>query len=271
MTIFKRIAFPDTLSGALPAIDWSRAIALVGGLLLVLLLARLVWLWALPQPAGTLRAPLPPRTIELRSDWFGGAAAMVSAAQAAPATTSATAALELRAIVSGPGAFALALRDGRAVVLRVGDNDGVQVSAIDRDTVTLASGATLRLRTAADASAAPLPESAAPAASATGSAPQLAPRTIARAELLATLGDINISDWNSWLGVASPGLRLQKPNRLLASLGLQQGDILDSVNDRPLTVPADISLLIQSVTNSPQTRLQLRRDGQAYGLLIQSN
>ncbi|WP_028452220.1 hypothetical protein [Chitinilyticum aquatile] len=260
----------------LPALDWGRWLNRLGAFLLLLLAVKLIWFWALAAQGGQLRAPQPLRSISIRHSWFGAAQAdAASGVDEAQAVASAIGGLELRALVAGPQPFALALRDGKAIVLRPGDNEGIIVQAIERDRLILEGGQELPLRAGLVPSAAteaPRASEPAPAASAAaGKLPMLPAHTVSRSDLLATIGDINLSDWSSWLTEANPGLRLQKANRLLGDLGLQPGDIIETINEQPLRQRQDISLLIQSVTNSAQTRLQLRRGGQKYGLLIQGN
>lgn len=243
--------------------------------LLVILAAQLaVWTWVFARP----RPPAPPPsearpalldiTPILQSAMFGHARQFAGVAS--------NLSLQLLGVYAGSPGYALVQVNGKPQALRVGDTlaPDVTLAAVDSDHVTLRRHGDLQrlgfpIQGHADASA------AMPATSTPASAQAVAPAShlvLSRADLQRSLRDPG-----QWLKAgqlvrdASGGLRVVavKPGGLYQRLGLQSGDVVESINGQSLNSPAQALGAAQTALSSGHLSVQLQRMGSAQTLNYQ--
>ena len=210
---------------------------------------------SMPRPSGQARSA--PRDAFLR--WFGAE----TLAEGKPAGD-----LSLMAVIAGKrGAALFKGGDGASVAVRVGQDlrPGVKLVEVEPTQVVIEQGdgrATLKLPEPAGSS------NSAIVAPAGKERPAFAPagKTIAvtRGQLLAALQGRNVGAWDAGVSVlAEGGIRIDGASgqAFAALLQLRDGDILKSVNNRPLNQIADISLIAHYFGQQATVELGLIRNG----------
>ncbi len=271
---------------ALPFLTWTVAA------LLVVQAARLVLL-ALDEPYVASGPPIPVPAAEDGAAGQGTLAAWHLFGKAAPAAPlfetlnlpETPLALRLRGIVAAPdgtdGYALIADERGGEAVYRIGDEvpGGARVAAIRPDQVVLERDGrreTLRLErnTAQTSASRPAGNAAftAPAA-ASGAAPAAAGKTTAPMTITAALPNLmpgirmdagQLANQIQVMPVAGGGFRVfpGRDTRLFTELGLQANDIVEQVNGRALTNPAEALALIQQIQGGEALSLTVRRGDQ---------
>ncbi len=240
---------------------------LLEGVLVALLAvqaARLVWL--IVTPSGPLGVPASSRTqtadlgVLSRFDPFfrAGAPAMANHPTTS-ADDAATLGLRLFGVRAGlvgeKGSAIIAAPDGRQASYAVGDEvtPGVVLAAVRGDHVILGRGAErLRLSFPQVAAAAPATDAPAPAAAAGN--PASGPSRLMLPSLVEPkmMGD-------RMVGVA---VKAGAGGAALAAAGLQPGDVLISVNGKPLNSQDRVNELGEEMSKAPESELRFERGGQ---------
>ncbi|WP_297571987.1 type II secretion system protein N [uncultured Deefgea sp.] len=240
------------------------------GALFIWLFVGLVWQWLEPQSrTASLRlAAAAPKTQAFNPD----AVAKLFATGAGQPAHEATQ-LSLRALVSG--AQGIAIIDGleaSAVAVKVGDQVGAygQLIAAQHDHIVLEQHGTQK-KIFLPAASMPLSQSAAPQV-AHATAPQATPSkneaavNLTRGQLTGMLQGGNLANWSKGLGTsAAGGIVVEQANQqqLAQVLQLRDGDILKTINGRPLNKLDDLSLLYGAFSQQNQLSLQIQRQDQS--------
>lgn len=173
----------------------------------------------------------------------------------------------LVAVIAGKqGAAVLKGSDGVGVAMRVGEEirPGSRLVAVDPAGITIEQGG-MRQEIA-------LPQSGArgelvqPAKSPAGGAGAAKPVRITRGQMVAALRESNVGAWDAGLS-AAPGGGIRVENVSLQPfarlLGFADGDVLRSINQRPLLQVADISLISHYFGQHTSVTIDLLRKGAA--------
>ncbi|KAF0814275.1 hypothetical protein IGB42_01174 [Andreprevotia sp. IGB-42] len=231
--------------------------------------------WQVPGARGnTLRltpAALPPKAVELpwtrAQQWFG-------AAQASAEPQASTLSAQLLAVFAGNDRESVAIFSGieaSSVAVRVGAElqPGVKLVRVASDHAQIErNGVREDILLAQPAGGSPVNlqggNVAAPVAPRSGEpAPVDAlPVTIARGQMAAAMQTGNIADWAKGLALAKDGgLQIdnvaQQP--FAKVLNLQNGDVIKSVNGKPLTQLSEISFLYTVFSQQSQVALIVQR------------
>ncbi|WP_312127651.1 type II secretion system protein N [Brevundimonas sp.] len=230
-------------------------------LLIVILLVqagRLVWLFAAPAPDVAVRsAPKPDTAILGRYDPFVGASVSAAVVDTTGFTLFGVSADGLgggSAIIGGPDGVQVSVAVGEAVT------GGVTLKSVGPDHVTLARGDTLSRLYFPDVTtdvAAPVEDTGADTQS--EAAPANAAAVVNPARLMAQAGLRPRLD-----GLRVTGLTVTASDEAseLAAAGLQNGDVILSVNGTALTSPQALNTLRERLANAPSAEISFERGGQ---------
>ncbi|SMC25887.1 general secretion pathway protein C [Andreprevotia lacus DSM 23236] len=253
--------------------------------LLVIVLAWVVagLLWQLAGTSKAVRlapAATPPRAAEVNwtraLDWFGHAAPVQTQASTFNA--------QLVAVFAGNDKESVAIFSGlqaNNVAVKVGEElqPGVklvrvasEVAVIERngsreEIPLLRNGAPVAGLVASGGI--PVPAAAVPGVEPPADGPA---NNVTRGQMAAAMQSVNIADWSKGLSLAKDGgLQIdnvaQQP--FARTLQLQQGDVMKSVNGKPLTQLSEISFLYTVFSQQSQVTLVIQRHDNPLSLKYQ--
>jgi general secretion pathway protein C len=255
-----------------------RGIEIALAIVLLIQIARLVWVFLAPSPVMTTDAPpatvaAPDYSIFQRFDAFFRTGAPGALTEATAQGSSQMRLYGVRADGSGGGSAIIGLADGRQVSVGVGEEiePGLILRSVASDHVVMARGASLsrlmftELPMGAAAPPPPpaepqvvTPQGAAPveagqAAAATTPGPSVDPaRLMAQAGLRPRMQGLGINGFT----VSGTG-----DGSALAAAGLRSGDVILAVNGQALDSPARIAGLRGQLSNSTSAEIRFERNG----------
>ena len=271
---------------------WRLPLVLKGLLILCVLwqAAGLLWLVFAPWPQhGALLMPAPlPAAQALSSQrlrqWFAAAGTDVPANASANATN-----LQLLAVISGQSGLAVftqgpAQGSGETLVVAVGEEiyPGTRLLGVQADAVDIESGGQRQrlalpayLGEAGNVAAiqiSPAANTAQRGMSALGSSSSVGAEktlTLKRGALSDILRQKNLATWGDGLSsYRDGGILIENVARqpLAQALQLENGDILQKVNDQAIRQLGDISRVYSAFGQAPSARLSLLRNGAPFVL-----
>lgn len=267
---------PETIREALRQAPWQRIAVGVLGLILLVQVGRLVWLFVPPAPVLPAASATSAKPIEMgiltRFDAFFRTGAPSSLAGASGAEASQLRLFGVRAGGEGGGSAIIGLADGRQLSVGVGEEvePGLILREVGPDFVTLARGESLsRLaftETPTGAASPPPPPSTeqvvtpSPAAASATSVvdPQ---RLMAQASLRPRIQGLGVTGFT----VSSAGNASE-----LRAAGLQAGDVILSVNGTALNSPQAIGTLRGQLASAPSAEIQYERNGETRTTTIRT-
>lgn len=255
-----------------------RGIEVALAIILLVQIARLVWLFLAPPPVITANAAptmvaAPDYSIFQRFDAFFRTGAPGALTEATAQGSSQMRLYGVRADGTGGGSAIIGLADGRQVSVGVGEEiePGLILRSVASDHVVMARGESLsrlmftELPMGAAAPPPPpsepqvvTPQGAAPAeagqaAAATPAGPSVDPaRLMAQAGLRPRMQGLGINGFT----VSGTG-----DGSALAAAGLQSGDVILAVNGQALDSPARIAGLRGQLSNSTSAEIRFERNG----------
>ncbi|WP_051710801.1 type II secretion system protein N [Andreprevotia chitinilytica] len=253
-----------------------RWLELALAVLLAWVAAGLFWQLAGSRSDAVRLAPpaTPPKAAEVAwgsaINWFGASESTQAQASSLPA--------QLIAVIAGNDQSSVAIFSGvqaSSVAVRVGEElqSGVRLVKVARDHVEIERNGARESLLLPQPTASGM-SSLAPPSSANGLAagarppvgaampPDAPPIMLARGQLAAVLTTGNIADWAKGLSVVKDGgLQIddvaQQP--FARAIQLQNGDIIKNINDRPVTLLSDISVLYSVFSQQNQVALVVQR------------
>jgi general secretion pathway protein C len=258
---------PDTIREALRQAPWRRIAEVTLGLILLIQVGRLVWLFIAPAPALQIAEAAPAKAVDMgvltRFDAFFRTGAPSSLAGASGAEASQLRLFGVRAGGEGGGSAIIGLADGRQLSVGVGGEvePGLVLREVGSDFVTLARGESLsRLAfTETPTGAAPPPpppsteQVVTPSAGIPGGAAVDPQRLMAQASLRPRIQGLGVNGFT----VSSAGNASE-----LRAAGLQAGDVILSVNGTELNSPQAIGALRGQLASAPSAEIQYERNGE---------
>ncbi|MBJ7446140.1 MAG: PDZ domain-containing protein [Brevundimonas sp.] len=255
-----------------------RGIEVALAIVLLVQIARLVWLFLAPSPiisanAAPATVAAPDYSIFQRFDAFFRTGAPGALTEATAQGSSQMRLYGVRADGTGGGSAIIGLADGRQVSVGVGDEiePGLILRSVANDHVVMARGESLsrlmftELPMGAAAPPPPpsepqvvTPQGAAPAeagqaAAATPAGPSVDPaRLMAQAGLRPRMQGLGINGFT----VSGTG-----DGSALAAAGLRSGDVILAVNGQALDSPARIAGLRGQLSNSTSAEIRFERNG----------
>ena len=259
---------PDTIREALRQAPWRRIAEVTLGLILLIQVGRLVWLFIAPAPALQVAEPAPAKPVDMgvltRFDAFFRTGAPSSLAGASGAEASQLRLFGVRAGGAGGGSAIIGLADGRQLSVGVGEEvePGLILREVGPDFVTLARGESLsRLaftETPVGAASSPPPPSTeqvvTPSSAAVSAGAVIDPqRLMAQASLRPRIRGLDVNGFT----VSSTGNASE-----LRAAGLQAGDVILAVNGTALNSPQAIGALRGQLASAPSAEIQYERNGE---------
>lgn len=255
-----------------------RGIEIILAIILLVQIARLVWVFLAPSPvisanAAPATVAAPDYSIFQRFDAFFRTGAPGALTEATAQGSSQMRLYGVRADGSGGGSAIIGLADGRQVSVGVGEEiePGLILRSVANDHVVMARGEALsrlmftELPMGAAAPPPPptepqvvTPQGAAPAeagqaAAATPAGPSVDPaRLMAQAGLRPRMQGLGINGFT----VSGAG-----DGSALAAAGLRSGDVILAVNGQALDSPARIAGLRGQLSNSTSAEIRFERNG----------
>lgn len=255
-----------------------RGIEVALAIVLLVQIARLVWLFLAPSPVITANAvpatvTAPDYSIFQRFDAFFRTGAPGALTEATAQGSSQMRLYGVRADGTGGGSAIIGLADGRQVSVGVGEEiePGLILRSVASDHVVMARGESLSRLMFTDlpvGAAAPPPPPSEPqvvtpqggapaeagqAAAATPSGPSIDPaRLMAQAGLRPRMQGLGINGFT----VSGTG-----DGSALAAAGLRSGDVILAVNGQALDSPARIASLRGQLSNSSSAEIRFERNG----------
>lgn len=268
-------------SGDAPGVGRARlrrGIEIILAIILLVQIARLVWVFLAPSPvisanAAPATVAAPDYSIFQRFDAFFRTGAPGALTEATAQGSSQMRLYGVRADGSGGGSAIIGLADGRQVSVGVGEEiePGLILRSVANDHVVMARGEALsrlmftELPMGAAAPPPPptepqvvTPQGAAPAeagqaAAATPAGPSVDPaRLMAQAGLRPRMQGLGINGFT----VSGAG-----DGSALAAAGLRSGDVILAVNGQALDSPARIAGLRGQLSNSTSAEIRFERNG----------
>ncbi|GGP18051.1 type II secretion system protein N [Silvimonas iriomotensis] len=255
----------------------------------VLLVVALAWacaglFWQLfaPRSPQVRLAPAVEAPRSAQMQWAGARTWFGSGAQDAGESNLSA---QLIAVIAGGDNYSAAIFTGldasMPTAVRVGQElrPGVKLTRVERDHVELderGQSSKLMLQGASAPAVAAMPAGRPPVAGGAVQAPPVAPptaggsisegpsATLTRGQLAAAMQNANISDWAKGISsAAGGGIQIDNPSQqpFAGPLGLQNGDVLKSVNGANLTQNTDISTVYTAFSQQSQVQLVLLRHG----------
>lgn len=258
---------PDTIREALRQAPWRRLVEAALGLILLIQVGRLVWLFLAPAPAVQMAEAAPAQPVDMgvltRFDAFFRTGAASSLAGASGAEASQLRLFGVRAGGEGGGSAIIGLADGRQLSVGVGEEvePGLVLREVGPDFVTLARGQSLSRLTFTETptGAAPPPpppstdQVVTPSPAASAGAVVDPQRLMAQASLRPRIQGLGVNGFT----VSSAGNASE-----LRAAGLQAGDVILSVNGTALNSPQAIGALRGQLADAPSAELQYERNGE---------
>jgi general secretion pathway protein C len=258
---------PDTIREALRQAPWRRLVEAALGLILLIQVGRLVWLFLAPAPAVQMAEAAPAQPVDMgvltRFDAFFRTGAASSLAGASGAEASQLRLFGVRAGGEGGGSAIIGLADGRQLSVGVGEEvePGLVLRGVGPDFVTLARGQSLSRLTFTETptGAAPPPpppstdQVVTPSPAASAGAVVDPQRLMAQASLRPRIQGLGVNGFT----VSSAGNASE-----LRAAGLQVGDVILSVNGTALNSPQAIGALRGQLADAPSAELQYERNGE---------
>lgn len=258
---------PDTIREALRQAPWRRLVEAALGLILLIQVGRLVWLFLAPAPAVQMAEAAPAQPVDMgvltRFDAFFRTGAASSLAGASGAEASQLRLFGVRAGGEGGGSAIIGLADGRQLSVGVGEEvePGLVLREVGPDFVTLGRGQSLSRLTFTDTptGAAPPPpppstdQVVTPSPAASPGAVVDPQRLMAQASLRPRIQGLGVNGFT----VSSAGNASE-----LRAAGLQAGDVILSVNGTALNSPQAIGALRGQLADAPSAQLQYERNGE---------
>lgn len=258
---------PDTIREALRQAPWRRLVEAALGLILLIQVGRLVWLFLAPAPTVQMAEAAPAQPVDMgvltRFDAFFRTGAASSLAGASGAEASQLRLFGVRAGGEGGGSAIIGLADGRQLSVGVGEEvePGLVLREVGPDFVTLARGQSLSRLTFTETptGAAPPPpppstdQVVTPSPAASAGAVVDPQRLMAQASLRPRIQGLGVNGFT----VSSAGNASE-----LRAAGLQVGDVILSVNGTALNSPQAIGALRGQLADAPSAELQYERNGE---------
>ena len=258
---------PDTIREALRQAPWRRLVEAALGLILLIQVGRLVWLFLAPAPAVQMAEAAPAQPVDMgvltRFDAFFRTGAASSLAGASGAEASQLRLFGVRAGGEGGGSAIIGLADGRQLSVGVGEEvePGLVLREVGPDFVTLGRGQSLSRLTFTETptGAAPPPpppstdQVVTPSPAASAGAVVDPQRLMAQASLRPRIQGLGVNGFT----VSSAGNASE-----LRAAGLQAGDVILSVNGTALNSPQAIGALRGQLADAPSAELQYERNGE---------
>lgn len=258
---------PDTIREALRQAPWRRLVEAALGLILLIQVGRLVWLFLAPAPAVQMAEAAPAQPVDMgvltRFDAFFRTGAASSLAGASGAEASQLRLFGVRAGGEGGGSAIIGLADGRQLSVGVGEEvePGLVLREVGPDFVTLGRGQSLSRLTFTETptGAAPPPpppstdQVVTPSPAASPGAVVDPQRLMAQASLRPRIQGLGVNGFT----VSSAGNASE-----LRAAGLQAGDVILSVNGTALNSPQAIGALRGQLADAPSAQLQYERNGE---------
>lgn len=258
---------PDTIREALRQAPWRRLVEAALGLILLIQVGRLVWLFLAPAPAVQMAEAAPAQPVDMgvltRFDAFFRTGAASSLAGASGAEASQLRLFGVRAGGEGGGSAIIGLADGRQLSVGVGEEvePGLVLREVGPDFVTLGRGQSLSRLTFTETptGAAPPPpppstdQVVTPSPAASAGAVVDPQRLMAQASLRPRIQGLGVNGFT----VSSAGNASE-----LRAAGLQVGDVILSVNGTALNSPQAIGALRGQLADAPSAELQYERNGE---------
>lgn len=258
---------PDTIREALRQAPWRRLVEAALGLILLIQVGRLVWLFLAPAPTVQMAEAAPAQPVDMgvltRFDAFFRTGAASSLAGASGAEASQLRLFGVRAGGEGGGSAIIGLADGRQLSVGVGEEvePGLVLREVGPDFVTLGRGQSLSRLTFTETptGAAPPPpppstdQVVTPSPAASAGAVVDPRRLMAQASLRPRIQGLGVNGFT----VSSAGNASE-----LRAAGLQVGDVILSVNGTALNSPQAIGALRGQLADSPSAELQYERNGE---------
>lgn len=266
---------PDTIREALRQAPWRRLVEAALGLILLIQVGRLVWLFLAPAPAVQMAEAAPAQPVDMgvltRFDAFFRTGAASSLAGASGAEASQLRLFGVRAGGEGGGSAIIGLADGRQLSVGVGEEvePGLVLREVGPDFVTLARGQSLSRLTFTETptGAAPPPpppstdQVVTPSPAASAGAVVDPQRLMAQASLRPRIQGLGVNGFT----VSSAGNASE-----LRAAGLQAGDVILSVNGTALNSPQAIGALRGQLADAPSAELQYERNGETRTTTIRT-
>ncbi len=266
---------PDTIREALRQAPWRRLVEAALGLILLIQVGRLVWLFLAPAPAVQMAEAAPAQPVDMgvltRFDAFFRTGAASSLAGASGAEASQLRLFGVRAGGEGGGSAIIGLADGRQLSVGVGEEvePGLVLREVGPDFVTLGRGQSLSRLTFTDTptGAAPPPpppstdQVVTPSPAASPGAVVDPQRLMAQASLRPRIQGLGVNGFT----VSSAGNASE-----LRAAGLQAGDVILSVNGTALNSPQAIGALRGQLADAPSAELQYERNGETRTTTIRT-
>lgn len=258
---------PDTIREALRQAPWRRLVEAALGLILLIQVGRLVWLFLAPAPTVQMAEAAPAQPVDMgvltRFDAFFRTGAASSLAGASGAEASQLRLFGVRAGGEGGGSAIIGLADGRQLSVGVGEEvePGLVLREVGPDFVTLGRGQSLSRLTFTETptGAAPPPpppstdQVVTPSPAASAGAVVDPQRLMAQASLRPRIQGLGVNGFT----VSSAGNASE-----LRAAGLQAGDVILSVNGTALNSPQAIGALRGQLADAPSAELQYERNGE---------
>ncbi len=266
---------PDTIREALRQAPWRRLVEAALGLILLIQVGRLVWLFLAPAPAVQMAEAAPAQPVDMgvltRFDAFFRTGAASSLAGASGAEASQLRLFGVRAGGEGGGSAIIGLADGRQLSVGVGEEvePGLVLREVGPDFVTLGRGQSLSRLTFTETptGAAPPPpppstdQVVTPSPAASAGAVVDPQRLMAQASLRPRIQGLGVNGFT----VSSAGNASE-----LRAAGLQAGDVILSVNGTALNSPQAIGALRGQLADAPSAELQYERNGETRTTTIRT-
>ena len=266
---------PDTIREALRQAPWRRLVEAALGLILLIQVGRLVWLFLAPAPTVQMAEAAPAQPVDMgvltRFDAFFRTGAASSLAGASGAEASQLRLFGVRAGGEGGGSAIIGLADGRQLSVGVGEEvePGLVLREVGPDFVTLGRGQSLSRLTFTETptGAAPPPpppstdQVVTPSPAASPGAVVDPQRLMAQASLRPRIQGLGVNGYT----VSSAGNASE-----LSAAGLQAGDVILSVNGTALNSPQAIGALRGQLADAPSAELQYERNGETRTTTIRT-
>lgn len=266
---------PDTIREALRQAPWRRLVEAALGLILLIQVGRLVWLFLAPAPTVQMAEAAPAQPVDMgvltRFDAFFRTGAASSLAGASGAEASQLRLFGVRAGGEGGGSAIIGLADGRQLSVGVGEEvePGLVLREVGPDFVTLGRGQSLSRLTFTETptGAAPPPpppstdQVVTPSPAASPGAVVDPQRLMAQASLRPRIQGLGVNGFT----VSSAGNASE-----LRAAGLQAGDVILSVNGTALNSPQAIGALRGQLADAPSAELQYERNGETRTTTIRT-
>ena len=266
---------PDTIREALRQAPWRRLVEAALGLILLIQVGRLVWLFLAPAPTVQRAEAAPAQPVDMgvltRFDAFFRTGAASSLAGASGAEASQLRLFGVRAGGEGGGSAIIGLADGRQLSVGVGEEvePGLVLREVGPDFVTLGRGQSLSRLTFTETptGAAPPPpppstdQVVTPSPAASPGAVVDPQRLMAQASLRPRIQGLGVNGFT----VSSAGNASE-----LRAAGLQAGDVILSVNGTALNSPQAIGALRGQLADAPSAELQYERNGETRTTTIRT-